>query len=110
VGIGRSEICWAVVTPDDRFAFTTNFADEGRVPLCDCGRRFALAGGCDGRCRGRRHDRAAPRGPLRRWAVLYVTDADGGRIYAWSIGAAGALEPVGSWEGLPATVAGLAAR
>src|SRR5215212_1457039 len=27
VGNGRSEICWAVVTPDDRFAFTTNFAD-----------------------------------------------------------------------------------
>src|SRR5215211_8228049 len=27
VGNGRSEICWAVITPDDRFAFTTNFAD-----------------------------------------------------------------------------------
>jgi 6-phosphogluconolactonase (cycloisomerase 2 family) len=27
VGNGRSEICWAVVTGDDRFAFTTNFAD-----------------------------------------------------------------------------------
>src|SRR3712207_7574178 len=33
---GRSEICWAVVTPDDRFAFTTNFAD-GAVS------RFAIA-------------------------------------------------------------------
>src|SRR5215217_7852075 len=36
VGNGRSEICWAVVTPDDRFAFTTNFAD-GAVS------RFAIA-------------------------------------------------------------------
>jgi hypothetical protein len=27
VGNARSEICWAVVTPDDQFAFTTNFAD-----------------------------------------------------------------------------------
>src|SRR5215203_3742397 len=27
VGNGRSEICWAVVTPDDRFASTTNYAD-----------------------------------------------------------------------------------
>src|SRR3954447_1400504 len=27
VGNGRSEICWAVATPDGRFAFTTNFAD-----------------------------------------------------------------------------------
>src|ERR687886_1819743 len=36
VGNGRSEICWAVVTPDDQFAFTTNFAD-GAVS------RFAIA-------------------------------------------------------------------
>jgi 6-phosphogluconolactonase (cycloisomerase 2 family) len=27
LGNGRSEICWAVVTKDDRFAYTTNFAD-----------------------------------------------------------------------------------
>jgi hypothetical protein len=27
VGNGRSEICWVVVTPDDRFASTTNYAD-----------------------------------------------------------------------------------
>jgi 6-phosphogluconolactonase len=40
---------------------------------------------------------------------LYVIDADGGRIYGWSVGAGGELEPVGSWDGLPATVAGLAA-
>lgn len=34
VGNGRSEICWAVVTNDGRYAFTTNFADWGGVPLC----------------------------------------------------------------------------
>jgi len=27
VGNGRSEICWAVVSKDGRYAFTTNFAD-----------------------------------------------------------------------------------
>ncbi|MGH3066218.1 MAG: lactonase family protein, partial [Gaiellaceae bacterium] len=27
VANGRSEICWAVITNDDRYAFTTNFAD-----------------------------------------------------------------------------------
>ena len=27
IGNGRSEICWAVVTDDGRYAFTTNFAD-----------------------------------------------------------------------------------
>ena len=41
---------------------------------------------------------------------LYALDADGGRIYGWSVEVEGALEPVGSWDELPATVAGLAAR
>ena len=40
---------------------------------------------------------------------LYAIDADDGRIYGWSVDAEGSLEPVGSWDGLPATVAGLAA-
>jgi 6-phosphogluconolactonase len=40
---------------------------------------------------------------------LYAIDADGGRIYGWSVDAEGSLEPVGSWEGVPETVAGLAA-
>jgi 6-phosphogluconolactonase len=40
---------------------------------------------------------------------LYAIDADGGRIYGWAVDAEGSLEPVGSWEGVPATVAGLAA-
>ena len=40
---------------------------------------------------------------------LYAIDADSGRIYGWSVDADGALEPIGSWEGVPKTVAGLAA-
>jgi 6-phosphogluconolactonase len=40
---------------------------------------------------------------------LYGIDVDGGRIYGWSVSGGGKLDPVGSWEGLPATVAGLAA-
>ena len=40
---------------------------------------------------------------------LYAIDADGGRIYGWSVDAEGSLEQVGSWDGLPTTVAGLAA-
>jgi 6-phosphogluconolactonase (cycloisomerase 2 family) len=40
---------------------------------------------------------------------LYAIDADSGRIHGWSVHADGALEPIGSWEGVPKTVAGLAA-
>lgn len=109
VGNGRSEICWAVITPDDRFAFTTNFAD-GAVS------RFAIAGdgtlsledatagiSVDGMPGLRDEDLS------RDGRFLYAIDADGGRIYGWSVGAEGTLEPVGSWDGVPATVAGLAA-
>ena len=41
--------------------------------------------------------------------TLYAIDADGGRIYGWAVGGDGSLDPIGSWGGLPATVAGLAA-
>ena len=109
VGNGRSEICWAVVTPDDRFAFTTNFADgavsrfaiaaDGSLSLED-----ATAGiSVDGRPGLRDEDLSSD------GRFLYVIDADAGRIYGWSVEAEGSLEPVGSWDGLPATVAGLAA-
>ena len=109
VGNGRSEICWAVVTPDDRSAFTTNFADgavsryaiaaDGSLSL-----ENATAGiSVDGKP-GLRDEALSSDG-----LFLYAIDADGGRIYGWSVDAEGSLEPVGSWDGLPATVAGLAA-
>jgi 6-phosphogluconolactonase (cycloisomerase 2 family) len=109
VGNGRSEICWAVITPDDRFAFATNFAD-GAIS------RFAIAGdgslslddatagiSVDGRPGLRDEDLSGD------GRFLYAIDADGGRVYGWSVDAEGALEPVGSWDGVPTTVAGLAA-
>jgi 6-phosphogluconolactonase len=109
VGNGRSEICWAVVTPDDRFAFTTNFADgavsrfaisaDGSLSLEDATAGIAV----DGMPGLRDEDLSSD---VR---FLYALDADGGRIYGWSVDAEGTLEPVGSWDGLPATVAGLAA-
>ena len=40
---------------------------------------------------------------------LYAIDADSRRIFGWSVGGDGSLASVGSWAGLPATVAGLAA-
>ena len=40
---------------------------------------------------------------------LYAIDADSRRVFGWSVGENGSLSAIGSWEGLPATVAGLAA-
>ena len=109
VGNGRSEICWAVVTPDDRFAFTTNFADgavsrfaiaaEGSLSLEDATAGITVEGRP-----GLRDEDLSSDGRF-----LYAIDADGGRIYGWSVEANGSLEPVGSWDGVPTTVAGLAA-
>ncbi len=109
VGNGRSEICWAVVTPDDRFVFTTNFADgavsryavgpDGTLTLDD-----ATAGvSVDGR-KGLRDEGLTDDG-----RYLYAIDAGTGSIFGWAVGEGGALSGVGSWGGLPATVAGLAA-
>jgi 6-phosphogluconolactonase (cycloisomerase 2 family) len=109
-GNGRSEICWAVVTPDGRRAFTTNFADgavscyeiraDGSLSLADAAAGMTV----DGRP-GLRDEGLTADGRF-----LYAIDADSGSIFGWAAGDDGSLSPVGSWSGLPPTVAGLAAR
>jgi 6-phosphogluconolactonase len=110
VGNGRSEICWAVVTADDRFAFTTNFAD-GAVSRYSIGTDGALT--LEDATAGLTHDgRPGLRdeGLTRDGRFLYAVDADSGSVFGWQIGQDGSLAPIGSWGGLPKTVAGLAAR
>jgi 6-phosphogluconolactonase (cycloisomerase 2 family) len=110
VGNGRSEICWAVVTRDDRYAFTTNFADGAvsRYAIAPDGSltlEEAVAGVTeDGRPGLRDEDLTAD------GRYLYAIDADSGSLFGWAVGAGGSLSPIGSWAGLPKTVAGLAAR
>ena len=109
VGNGRSEICWAVATADGRFAFTTNFADgavsryavgaDGSLTLDDATAGVAVEGAT-----GLRDEDLSGDGRF-----LYAIDADAGRIFGWSVAGDGELRLVGSWEGVPATVAGLAA-
>jgi 6-phosphogluconolactonase (cycloisomerase 2 family) len=109
VGNGRSEICWAVVTGDDRYAFTTNFADgavsryaiagDGGLTLED-----AVAGAAVEGMTGLRDEDITIDGRF-----LYAIDADAGRLFGWAVGDGGTLSPVGSWEGVPASGAGLAA-
>jgi 6-phosphogluconolactonase len=106
---GRSEICWAVISKDDRYAFTTNFADgavsryaiapDGSLALDDA----VAATAVEGRTGLRDEDLTGD------GRFLYAIDADAQRIFGWAVGDGGSLAPVGSWEGVPATVAGLAA-
>jgi 6-phosphogluconolactonase len=108
IGNGRSEICWAVVTNDGRHAFTTNFADgavsswtiddHGNLTLED-----AVAGTAVEGQPGLRDEDLSGDGRF-----LYAIDADTHRIFGWSV-EGGRLAPIGSWDGIPATVAGLAA-
>jgi len=108
IGNGRSEICWTVVTSDDRYAFTTNFADgavsrysiaaDGGISLDDAAAGLAVEGQT-----GLRDEDLSSDG-----RYLYAIDADAGRLFGWAVGESGALSGIGSWTGLPATVAGLA--
>ena len=110
LGNGRSEICWAVITDDGRYAFTTNFADgavsryaiaaDGSLTLDD-----AVAGVTTDGQPGLRDEDLSDDG-----AFLYAIDADQGRIAGWSVGPKGKLSMLGTWDGVPTTVAGLAAR
>jgi hypothetical protein len=109
VGNGRSEVCWAVVTSDGRYAFTTNFGDgavsryaiddDGSITLDEAAAGLAM----DGQ-KGLRDEALSGDGRF-----LYAIDADSGRVFGWAVGEGGSLAPIGSWEGLPTTVAGLAA-
>lgn len=108
VGNGRSEICWAVSSADGQYVFTTNFAD-GAVSAYSVGSTGELvlgdavaAVGVEGEPGLRDEDLSGD------GRFLYAIDADGGRIFGWRV-EEGTLAHVGSWNGLPATVAGLAA-
>jgi len=108
VGNGRSEICWAVASPDGRYVFMTNFGD-GAVSTysVSSGGELVLenavaAVGVEGRPGLRDEDLSGD------GRFLYAIDADGGRIFGWRV-EQGALVQAGAWNGLPETVAGLAA-
>ena len=100
---------WRRLPPGETTVFTTNYADgavsrfgisaDGSLSLEDATAGIAVDG-----MPGLRDEDLSSAGRF-----LYAIDADGGRIYGWSVDAEGSLEPVGSWDGMPETVAGLAA-
>jgi 6-phosphogluconolactonase len=109
VGSARSEVCWAVVSADGRYAFVTNFgdgtistytiADDGSIELL-----AAVAGTTVEGEPGLRDEALSSDGRF-----LYALHADSRRVFGWRVGTDGGLDPIGSVDGLPATAAGLAA-
>ena len=105
----RSEVCWAAVTKDGRFAFVTNFGDgtissyaiggDGSISLLEPVAASTRLGE-----KGIRDEAIS-----RDGRYLYAIDADAQRVFGWTVGDDGRLAPVGEFEGVPATVAGLAA-
>ena len=105
----RSEVCWAAVTRDGRFVYVTNFGDgtissyrigaDGSLELLE-----PVAASTNLGQKGVRDEAITGDGRF-----LYALDADARRIYGWSVGEDGSLTPVGDADGLPETVAGLAA-
>jgi 6-phosphogluconolactonase len=109
VGNTRSEVCWAVVSRDGRYAFVTNFgdgtistyaiSDDGRIELQEA----VAATTVDG-VPGLRDEALS-----RDGRFLYALHADSRQVFGWEVGGDGRLAPIGSVDGLPATAAGLAA-
>jgi 6-phosphogluconolactonase len=109
VGNTRSEVCWAVVTTDGRFAFVTNFGD-GTISS------YAIAG--DGSIELHNpiagETRLGEKG-IRDVAItrdgryLYAIDTTAQRVCGWNVSSSGTLVSIGAFEGVPDTVAGLAA-
>ena len=109
VGDTRSEVCWVALTKDDRFAYVTNFGDgtvscyeitpDGGLRLHD-----PVAGSTGQGEKGLRDEAISGDG-----RHLYAIHADSQKLFGWAVGQGGQLTPVGEFEGVPDTVAGLAA-
>jgi len=103
----RSEVCWAVASKDGRFVYVTNFGDgtisryataADSLELDDAVAAATVEG-----AKGVRDETLSADGRF-----LYALDADAQRVFGWALEEDGSLTPVGSFDGLPATVAGLA--
>jgi len=107
VGSGQSAACWVVVTPNGRWAYTTNTA-SGNISAYAVGRNgsAALAQAVAANTDAGPIDAAiAPRGN-----ALFVLNAGGRSIQSFAIGGDGQLQAQGRIGGLPAGANGLAAN
>ena len=105
----RSEVCWAAATRDGRFVYVTNFGD-GTISSYSVGEGGSLEL-LEPVAASTRLGTAGVRDEAltRDGRFLYAIDADAQRVFGWTVGDDGKLTPVGEFEGVPETVAGLAA-
>ena len=107
VGSGQSAACWVVVTPNGRFAYTTN-TGSGNISAYSVGRNGqvtlaqAIATTTDA---GPIDAAIAPGG-----RSLFVLNGGGRSILSFGIGRDGQLQAQGRVDGLPAGANGLAAN
>jgi 6-phosphogluconolactonase len=105
----RSEVCWAAVSKDGRYVYVTNFGDctissysihdDGGIELAE-----AVAGSTRIGKAGVRDEAISSDGRF-----LYALDADAQKVHGWRVDPDGGLDEIGAFEGVPPTVAGLAA-
>jgi 6-phosphogluconolactonase (cycloisomerase 2 family) len=106
---GQEETCWTVISKDGRYAYVTNFgngtissyaiAPDGSITLLDPVAAFTSLGQLSVRDHGLTRD----------GRFLYVIDVASQKVHGWKVARDGDLDPIGAFEGLPPTVAGLAA-
>ena len=109
VGDTRSEVCWAAVTKDGKLAYVTNFGD-GTISSFE----IAEDGSLQLQNAVAASTRLGEKGPrdeaiTRDGRYLYAIDPDAQKVFGWTVGGDGELDSIGAFDGLPATVAGLAA-
>ena len=105
----RTEVCWTVITEDERFAYVTNFGDgtissyavdpDGAITLHES----IAATTSFGEFSVRDHDLSDG------GRYLYAIDISSQKVHGWVVKRNGDLKPIGAFSGLPSTVAGLAA-
>jgi 6-phosphogluconolactonase len=109
VGDTRSEVCWAAISPDDRYLYVTNFGDgtisaytiagDGRLELLHAVAATTVEGQ-----KGIRDEAIS-----RDGRHLYALHPDAQRLFGWAVHNDGSLTSMGVSDNLPTTVAGLAA-
>jgi 6-phosphogluconolactonase len=107
---GRSEVCWAIFSKDEKHVFITNFGD-GTISSYDVHRdgsislKEAVAASTTFGELSIRDEELSEDGEY-----LYAIDITAQKVFGWHVGHDGQLTAVGSVGGVPGTVAGIAVR